>query len=71
MTKKIIQSIGTTLRYSSQRYQHKGIKTDAKEVFETINSLNFNKSEPKNDIPTRVPKRFSGLLCGPIAEEKC
>ena len=46
-------------------------KTDAKEVFETINSLNSNKSVPKNDIPTRVLKRFSGLLCGPIAEEKC
>ena len=38
-------------------------KTNAKEVFETINSLNTNKAVPRNDIPTRILKRFfqSGL----------
>ena len=44
------------------------LKTDAKEVFNTINSLNSNKAVPQNDIPTKVLKRFSGLLCDPIAE---
>ena len=43
------------------------LKTNAKEVAETINSLNANKSVPKNDIPTRVLKRFSGMLCEPLA----
>ena len=42
-------------------------KTNAKEVFETISSLNSNKAVPRNDIPTRILKRFSSLLCGPIA----
>ena len=44
------------------------LKTDSKEVFNTINSLNSNKAVPKNDIPTQVIKRFSSLLCEPIAE---
>ena len=44
------------------------LKTNAKEVADTISSLNANKSVPKNDIPTRILKRFSGLISEPIAE---
>ena len=44
------------------------LKTSAKEVADTISSLNANKSVPKNDIPTKVLKRFSGLICEPISE---
>lgn len=43
-------------------------RTNAKEVFEAINSLNANKAVPTNDVPTRVLKRFSSLLCEPITE---
>ena len=44
------------------------LKTSAKEVADTISSLNANKSVPKNDIPTKILKRFSSLICEPIAE---
>ena len=50
------------------------VKTDdylditASEVLETLLSLNTNKSVPKNDIPTKILKRFANHLCRPIAE---
>ena len=39
----------------------------AKEVLETLNALNASKSVPKNDIPTKILKRFASHLCEPIA----
>ena len=36
------------------------------EVLETLKELNANKSESKNDVPAKVLKRFSELLCGPL-----
>ena len=32
------------------------------------NKVTANKSVPRNDIPTKVLKRFSGMLCEPIAD---
>ena len=40
----------------------------ASEVLETLVSLNANKSVPKNDVPTKILKRFAAHLSSPIAE---
>ena len=40
----------------------------ASEVMEVLLALNANKAVPKNDIPTKILKRFAAHLCEPIAE---
>jgi len=43
------------------------LEVTAEEVLETLNALNANKSVPKNDIPTKILKRFANHICEPIA----
>ena len=44
------------------------LKISPSEVMEVLSSMDANKAVPKDDIPTKVLKRFSKHLCEPLAD---
>ena len=52
-----------------ERYEEdKSLKISASEVMEVLNSMDAKKAVPKDDIPTKILKRFSVFICEPLAD---